>query len=193
MIVHVYTDAEQKFITENIKGKSVVELTEIFNKYFSLALAVSQIKGFIKNHKLRSGLDGRFLKGRVSHNKGKKGTGGWEPTHFKKGHKPDNYLPVGSERVNGDGYAEYKVADPHKWKGKHIILWEEKNGPVPNGHCIIFGDKNKLNFELSNLICVSRKQLLVLNHFGLIREDSDFTRTGIIIADIKLKTSERRK
>ena len=47
---------------------------------------------------------------------GKKGicADGCERTWFKKGHIPANYRPVGSERVNADGYIEVKVADPNK-------------------------------------------------------------------------------
>ena len=75
----------------------------------------------------------RFKKGHVSHNKGKKMPAEvyarCAPTMFKKGNVTHNYKPVGSERVNVDGYVEVKVADPGKWRLKHRVIWEEAHGP----------------------------------------------------------------
>lgn len=101
-------------------------------------------------------------------------------------------MPVGSERVNSDGYVDIKISDPNKWKGKHILIWEKENGPVPKGHCVIFGDGNNRNFDSNNLILVSRQQLIVLNKNNLIQSDADLTRTGVIIADLYQKINERK-
>lgn len=190
---HHYTSEQKEFIKTNIVGRTSNELTEMFNKRFGLDLKVSQIRAFIKNNKLKSGLNTNFKKGHIPHNKGKKGVGGWEPTQFKPGHKPYNYKPVGSERVNSDGYVDVKVADPNKWKPKHQLVWEKENGPVPTGHVVIFGDGNRRNFDINNLILVSRKQLAILNKNNLIQNDADLTRTGIIVADIYRKIGERKK
>lgn len=152
-----------------------------------------KLKLLKKNHGFSSGLDGRFTPGSIPYNKGKKGVGGWEPTQFKKGNRPWNYQPIGSERVNGDGYVDIKIADPNKWKGKHILIWEEHNGPVPKGYAIIFGDGNRRNFNLDNLICVSRHQLLILNRNNLIQKDADLTRTGVIIADLHQMINKCKK
>lgn len=190
---HIFTTKQARFIEENVKGIGNKELTDKFNAHCNLALGVNQIKAYKKNHELSSGLNGQFTKGHVPFNKGKKGIGGWEPTQFKKGHIPVNYRPVGSERVNVDGYIEIKVADPNRWKGKHILTWEKENGPVPRGYAVIFGDGNKRNFDINNLILVSRRQLAALNRKGLIQNDADLTRTAIIITDIYHKISERAK
>lgn len=128
-------------------------------------------------------------------NKGKKGISyeGMKATQFKKGHKPHNWVPVGSERITPDGYVQIKVQEgkkQHNWKGKHILIWEAANGPVPKGHVIIFGDGNKRNFDLNNLLLVSRKQLVRLNQKNLIANDAELTKTGIIIADIYNKIGE---
>lgn len=190
--MHIYTPEEEAFIQDNVKGISNKELTNRFNAYFGLKIGVNQMAAYKKNHKLSSGLTGHFPKGRVPFNKGKKG-GGWEPTQFKKGHIPANYRPVGSERINVDGYTEVKIADPNKWRLKHIVVWEQHNGPLPKGFAVIFGDGDKQNFELDNLILVSRRQLLTLNRNSLIQNNAEATRTAIIIADIFHKISERRK
>jgi len=190
-MAHKYTKEQLDFIIKNVKGIGNGELTQIFNSHFKLNMKVSQIKAFKKNNKLSSGLDGYFPKGHVPFNKDKKGVGGWKPTQFKKGNKPHNYVQVGCERVNSDGYVDIKIKDPNKWKGKHILIWEEQNGCVPKGHAVIFGDRNNRNFDINNLILVSRKQLLTLNKNKLIQSNADLTRTGLIIAEIYQKISKR--
>lgn len=189
---HKYTREETEFIINNQKGIGNSELTQMFNTYFNLNLKVSQVMAFKKNHKLSSGLDGYFVKGYIPFNKGKKGIGGWKPTQFKKGNRPHNHMPVGSKRVNSDDYIDIKIADPNKWRAKHILVWEEHNGPVPKGYAVIFGDGDNRNFEPDNLILVSRKQLLILNKNKLIQNDADLTRTAVIIADIYQKISDRK-
>nr|WP_275901160.1 HNH endonuclease signature motif containing protein [Paenibacillus periandrae] len=139
-------------------------------------------------------MTGRFEPGRTPFNKGKKKDwAGGEATQFKKGHKPHNYVPVGSERINGDDYVDVKIADPNKWRGKHQLVWEKNNGPIPKGYVIIFGDGNRRNFDPNNLILISRGQLAIMNKNGLIQNNADLTRTGIIMADIYRKIGERKR
>jgi hypothetical protein len=193
-MVHKFTPKEAKFIEEHVAERSNLELTEIFNAHFGLELGVNQIKAYKKNHCLSSGQDGRFPSGHTPFNKGQKGiTCGGEATQFKKGNRPWNYQPVGSVRVNTDGYVDIKIADPKKWKAKHVLIWEAVNGPVPKGYVLIFGDGNKLNVELNNLLLVSRKQLVRLNQHNLIQNDTELTRTGILIADIYNKIGEKNR
>lgn len=191
---HSYTEEQQEFIKANVKGRGNTELTKLFNEHFKLSLKVSQIKGYKLNKKLSSGLTGHFPKGNVPANKGKKGViyEGCKKTWFKKGSKPKNYRPVGSERVNVDGYTEIKVVESNKWKLKHRTIWEEHNGSIPKDHVIIFADGDKSNFNLDNLILVSKKQLLILNRNKLIQNDANLTRTGVIVADLIQKISERK-
>jgi hypothetical protein len=106
---------------------------------------------------------------------------------------PWNYDPVGTERINPDGYVDIKIANPNKWKGKHRIIWEKANGPVPKGYAIIFADGNRRNFKLKNLLMVSRAELSVMNKLGLIYKNSDLTKTGKLIADIKLQIGKRKR
>ncbi|PEE20761.1 HNH endonuclease [Bacillus toyonensis] len=192
-MAHQYTSKQKEFIENNVVGRTSDELTEMFNAHFNLELTVGQIRGFKKRFKLKCGINTRFQKGRVAHNKGKKGLGGGGATRFKKGNKPHNYKPVGTERVNVDGYVEIKIAAPNKWRGKHLVVWEEANGPVPKGHAVIFGDRNRLNFKLNNLILVSKKQLFIMNTNNLIQHDADLTRVGVVIADIHQTIRKRVK
>ncbi len=193
-MAHKYIKEQIEFITKNVKGRSNKELTEMFNSKFELSLKVSQIKSFKKNRKLDSGLDGRFKPGHIPFNKGIKGVyaKGCEKTWFKKGSTPINHRPVESERITVDGYTEIKVGEPNKWRLKQQVIWERYNGNIPKGHSILFGDGNKRNFDIDNLILVSRQQLLIMNRNKLIQTDADLTKTGLIIADIYQKIGQRK-
>lgn len=188
-----YTSEIQKFILDNVKGIEITELTNLINQKFDTNYRKSQIHSFVNNRGLKSGLDFRFEKGHIPHNKGKeKYWIGGEETQFKKGHIPHNHKPIGTERITKDGYIEIKITDPNKWRGKHILVWEKQNGPLPKSHVVIFGDRDKRNFNINNLILVSRQQLAVLNKHKLIQTNTDSTRTGVIIANLYKKINDRK-
>jgi hypothetical protein len=197
-----YTAEQIQYIAANITGRRFTELTAMFNDRFGLNISKSAMVSLSDSHGLHNGRDCRFnigyeptqfRKGMTPWNKGKKRTGGYEPTQFKKGNKPANYKPVGTERTNTDGYVEIKIADPSKWKGKHIIIWEEANGAIPKGHVLLFADKNQQNVTLENLLLISRRELAVMNKRGLISSNAEFTKIGVSIADIHLKIGERKR
>lgn len=191
-----YTDEMKEFLKNNAPGKSYQEITFLFNNTFKLDKTITQISSFLKKHKIRTGLFKTFKKGNIPHNKGKKyyPSGRAIETQFKKGHIPSNYRPIGSERIDSDGYTYVKTSDPKTWKLKHRIIWEQKYGPVPSGHIVIFGDGNKQNFDIHNLILVSRRELVVLNNKKLIFNNPEATKAGIKIAKItiKLNSLERK-
>lgn len=159
-----YTDEMKQFIYDNYKGISTSELAEKFNIKFGTQVSVSSMKSYMGNHKLRNGLDGRFEKGHKPHNKGMKMSNDVyekvKHTMFRKGHIPQNHKPVGSERVNVDGYVEVKIEEPNKWKLKQRVIWEKEKGPIPKGSSVIFLDGNRFNFDINNLRCVTRAELL---------------------------------
>ncbi|ACT00267.1 HNH endonuclease signature motif containing protein [Paenibacillus sp. JDR-2] len=175
-----FTPEQKEYIRSNYEGKSNTELTASFNEFFGLDMDVIKIKTFKKNNRLNSGLTGRFGVER-------KPTG----IQYKNGHMPHNSHPVGTEKVNGHGYVEVKIADPKYWKPKHVLVWEEHHQKqVPDGHVVIFGDGDNRNFTPDNLLLVTRGQLVMMNTKGLIKNDVDLTRTGIILADIGLKINQ---
>ena len=186
---HLYAEQEIAFLVSHIKGRTYIELTALFNEHFGVHLAVGQIKAACKNRKLTNGLNGQFVSGRTAHNKGKKGVGGWPPTQFRKGHRPHNWQPVGSERVNGDGYVDVKIAEPNKWRGKHLLLWEERHGQLPKGFAVIFADGNRRNFAQENLVKVSRRELAYLNRNRLLQGNAGLTAVAITIANVAQKAA----
>lgn len=117
----------------------------------------------------------RFRKGQKPHNKGRKGITGSHPntqkSWFKKGFDNGKSLPVGTERVNTDGYLMRKVDNkPHagrdgNWRFVHRELWIEHHGPIPKSHAVVFRNGDKLDVRLENLELVSRIELMARNSF----------------------------
>lgn len=202
-----YTQVHVDFIREHIIGTNFKDLTEMFNKRFGMNVSINSVVSLADRNGLHNqrntlldgeiGAETQFKKGHVPFNKGrKKYWKGGEETQFQKGHRPHNWVPLGTERITKDGYIQIKIQEgkfQNNWKGKHILIWEEHNGPVPKNHNIIFGDCDNRNFDINNLILVSKAQMLFLNNHGLIKNDASITKIGITLADINKKLSERRR
>lgn len=196
--MHRYSEEQKKFIIDNNYGKYSKELAEMFNQQFDTNITANEIKWFRKNHKLNSGLTGQFQKGNISHNKGKKQSEYMtkeaiertKATRFKKGNRPSNYRPVGSERITKDGYIEVKVADPNKWETKNKIVYKQHFGDIPKGYKVIYADGNKLNNDINNLILVSNSELLIANRNHLIYNNKELTESGILISKVIDKTNK---
>ena len=190
-----YTDEMKQFILDNYKGRYNQELADLFNQKFNANITSRTIKSYKANNKLNSGLTGKFRKGQTPHNKGKKMPKEVyekvKQTMFAKGNVPPNHRPVGSGRISKDGYIEVKVAEPNKWRLKQRVVYEEAKGKIPEGCTIIFLDGNKRNFDIDNLRCITRSELLYLNCNGL-NNSNEITETGILMARLD-RTKNKKK
>jgi hypothetical protein len=192
--LHSWTTKQLKRLQELYRERPLKACVEILNREFGLELTFGQVRAATKNHKIRSGRTGRIEKGHVPWNKGKPfDCPGREATQFKKGQMPHNYHPVGTEIVRTDGYLQVKVADPKTWKLKHHLVWEEANGPIPKGHMIVFLNQDKTDTRLENLKLVKRSLMAIANKNGLIREDAEHTKTGLLIAEVKQAAFRAKK
>ena len=191
-----YTDEMKQFILDNYKGRYNQELADLFNQKFNTNITSRTIKSYKANNKLNSGLTGKFRKGQTPHNKGKKMPKEVyekvKHTMFAKGNVPPNHRPVGSERISKDGYIEVKVAEPNKWRLKQRVVYEETKGKIPEGCPIIFLDGNKRNFDIDNLRCITRSELLYLNCNGL-NNSNEITETGILMARLDRAKNKKKK
>lgn len=190
------------YIRANYTGVGRKQMTERLNAEFGTSYTERQIGAFYKNHKLNSGLTGRFEKGHVPANKGKKGVcaPGIEKTQFKKGNLPGNTKPIGYERVSRDGYVEVKVKmRPSRtdcndnFVFKHRLIWERTHGPIPPGCVVIFKDGNKRNFDPDNLALVTMAERLEMTRRGLFSTDADLTEAGIAVARVRTNTFKAKK
>lgn len=135
--------------------------------------------------------NGRFKKGHVPFNKGKKNVTGFSSTRFKKGQRPKNFKEVGSLRFpsNPKEYVMIKVANPSKWRPYHVIVWEKANNkPIPRQGVVIFLDGNNRNFEPSNLFLITKEELLAFNRLR-IRPCKE----AILIARLEVATNRLKK
>lgn len=191
----LFTPEQDQFIRDNNFGHTSIEIANMINDAFGLSIIPEQIKAFRARYKLPScGLTGRFEKGIIPFNKGMKMPGhGAKQTFFKIGHRPKNALPVGTVMMKADGYIYEKIAEPNKWMPKHVLVWEAANGARPKDTAIIFLDRNRTNFAIENLACVSRAELARLNQNNLIHENAEISKAGVLIAKIMTKVGERRK
>lgn len=190
-----FTLEQKGWIEQKYKELQLPELVDQFNQHFGATKTVSQVRAFIKNNKMVSGRTGRFDKGSVSWNAGMKGLcmgGNSVLTRFKPGATPPNHRPVGSERVNVDGYIEIKTAEPNVWRQKHRVEWEKVHGPIPAGHLLWFRDNNRLNCDPSNLMLVTRAQHAVVSKMQLHDATGEHKETVVLIADLSMAKRKRQ-
>lgn len=169
-----YSEAELAFIKRRRKWERS-KLHAAFTAAFPgrRVICLDAFKQICLRHVGPNGRDGRFAKGFVPANKGKKMpyNANSARTQFKKGTRggraAELYKPIGAERFSKEGYLERKIHDglplQSRWRGVHIVNWEELNGPVPKGHCLKCLDGDRLNTDPSNWELVSRAVLARLN------------------------------
>lgn len=200
-MINKWSTTEDKILIENASNHTNKELQQML-----LNIGSERTISSIQHRKRKLGVRcsfnaGCFKKGHNTHNKGKK----WEEymsekgkhnslkTVFKKGNIPHNHRPVGSERINVEGYSEIKIKEPNKWILKHRYIYEQHYGKIPDGYNVMFADKNRQNFDIDNLILVSKHEDLIMNRKKLIYEDKELTKSGHLVAKVIAKTAKLKK
>ncbi|PWJ93557.1 hypothetical protein C8D77_101236 [Mesorhizobium loti] len=153
-----YTAAEIGWLRDN----STMEINE-WCRAFQVAfgrhdVTPSKLHALRKREGWKTGRTGQFDKGVAPWSKGKKLP--FNPnsavTQFKKGLKPHNRRGPGHESLGDDGYIWIVTDRRNPWTGastwrvhKHRWLWEQANGPVPDGMVLkCLGER--LNTDPSN-------------------------------------------
>ena len=190
---HKWTDEEKEYLASIVKGSTYKEITKQMNDKFEYNFSEEQIKGMMYRNKLTTGTGGYFKKGSTPWNKGLKGYMGANKTSFKKGTIPPNQVPIGTESITKGGYIKVKVGEPNKWKLKQRYIYEQHYGEIPKDYNVIFADRNIQNFDINNLVLVSKAEMLILNNNKLIFEDKELTKVGVNIARVIDKTKKRSK
>lgn len=170
-MARLFTDEQEKFIKENVKGILVADLTDLVNETFGTSYTASQVRNLKNRRRWGSGLTTRFKKGHKPFNKGLKQTDYMaaeqiektKATRFKKNSVPPNWKEVGSTRITKDGYLEIKVSDlkgNKNYKAYHRIVYEQHHGvKIKEDEAVVFLDQNKMNFSIDNLKLVKRRDL----------------------------------
>lgn len=181
-----WSDFELEVMRKHYPITSAANLAELFDREIYTVYAKAKRLGIAKSAEFlasaasgRTGFDGRgqggqFRPGLVPANKGKKFPGTGSATTFKKGQVSVNTMPIGSYRVNADGFVERKFAQvpgPYtkRWIPLHRELWIAANGPIPAGHVIAFKrgarttDPAEISLEI--LECLTFAENLQRNSF----------------------------
>ena len=202
-----YTSEELGWIRVRCTGHRATVHAEFCRMFNRTDVSLSNFNALCKRNGWLTGRTGQFEKGIVPANKGKAcepGKGGRHPnaqrTQFRKGSLPHNTKYAGHERVSRDGYVEISVeqTNPHtgferRYVQKHRYLWEEANGPIPEGHFLKCKDGNRLNCDPSNWECLPRPaQVYLQSRYGLDYEHADPAVKPSIIAIAKLKYAVRK-
>ena len=193
-------DAALEFMGKNSQLISRQAMIDTMADQFGTVLSMASLKKIYSSNGFK-GMNTTFKKGVPSWHAGKKlgPHGRSAETHFKKGGRPFNYQPIGSERITTEGFIQVKLTDtgypPKDWVMKSRIVWEESRGEkMPKGHILRFIDGDKLNIDPSNLLLVTRGEHCVMNRWLKIH---DMPKDGLItvhlLAKIKIAANKRGK
>lgn len=204
-----YTADEMAWLEAN-RAMMIGDYHRAFTAAFQRAdISAQNLHSLRKRKGWRTGRTGCFAKGQEPVNKGKRcppGTGGRHPnarrTQFQKGNISHTYRGPGHERIDTkDGYVVLIVAETTPWSGaatrpvhKHRYLWEQANGPLPEGHVLKCLDGDKTNTAPSNWEAVPRAILPRLNgRFGRGYETAPTELKPVILAVAKLEERARSR
>lgn len=184
MVNNPWTPAQVRALRRRYANTATADLVaalghpagSIYNQASKLGLRKSPAY-FIDGH--TKGAASRFQTGQTPWNKGQPYQAGGRSaeTRFKPGRPASdarNYLPIGSLRINHEGYLERKMTDDpslapvRRWTPIHRLVWEAANGPVPPSHVVAFKNNARTTVEaeitLDRLECVSRADMARRNH-----------------------------
>lgn len=205
-----YSAVELAWISKNAQRPRREAHAEFISLFGRGDVSPDNFNSLCKRKGWMTGRTGRFAKGQASPNKGKvcpPGKGGRHPnaqkTQFTKGSRSGRaealYRPVGTERVSREGYLERKIHDGmplhSRWRGVHLIRWEERHGRVPQDHCLKCRDGNRQNTDPDNWACIPRAMLPYLNGwrgFDYEAAPAALRPTILTIAELRHRTREVR-
>ena len=181
----VWTSAEEAYLREHYANGSTPVIAEhlkrTLQKVYGKArkLGLKKTAEYVKDPKNRCqlfkghvlGVAWQFKKGSVPANKGLRrpgyAPGRMAETQFKKGarsgYAAKNWVPVGSIRIDPEGYRRIKVREAVAgkeptgygnsgvWPMYNRWLWEKHKGPIPPKHHVIFKDGKREHCVIENL------------------------------------------
>lgn len=195
-----YTDEELAFIQSVSRWSRSEAHAAYCQKFNRDDVCLKNFNALCKRKGWLTGRTGRIEPGNVPFNKGKPHPtrGRAAQTQFKAGGLPHNTRHLGYERVSKDGYVEISVAEtnPHtgyerRFVHKHRYLWEQANGPIPDGCALKCLDGDKTNTDPSNWDAIPRGVLARLNG-GRFRKTVPYDQASdelkpLVMASAKLK------
>ena len=202
-----YPQGVYEFVRDNSWGVSSKGMAEMVNKKFGTSFTATMMKQFRQRHGIKSGVTGWYQKGHAPGTKGKtieeickhdpEKLAKVRATQFKKGDRPLNEKAVGAIVTNSEGYVlrkkQMEGSQWERWEFLHRAVWEEHNGPVPDGMIVMFKDGNRQNCCIDNLMLVSRGELAVMAKRGYRFEDPDLTEAAVNMVRLKIMANKRKR
>ena len=202
-----WSDEEIEFIREHAMEMPCAELLKLVNDRFGKDYSLEQLyhvkaRCRIKSPNIgcfrkgiRSSPATEFKKGHVPRNKGTHPptVGRMAETQFKQGQMPHNHKPVGSERISY-GKIQLKIAEPNKWEWLATLIWQSVHKKaLPEGCIIRFANEDITDYSPENLVAITKAQNAVLNHLHIHTYDADSLKAALLICDLKMQQSKRKK
>lgn len=192
------------FIREIAYGRGYKEIAQMVNERFGDGtITVKQTRGYLKNHKIKTGRTSCFTKGHIPWTKGKtieeilrdpEKIRRFYENQYKKGNVPHNALPLGTIIKNADGYLirkkQMEGSQWERWEMLHRAVWEKHNGPIPEGMMVTFKDGNTENCDIGNLILIDMAENVAMNCRGYRSEDPDLTVAALTMLRINKRVAE---
>lgn len=168
----VYTAEHIAFFQQYVPHFPFKRVVEIFNHQFGTQLTAEQIKQACQKRGIKRPNNGCFKKGGVPWNKGISlpSTGRAREFHFKKGHRPHTWKPIGTERVcSKDGVVLVKVAesDQHTkngWRYRAHLVLEQAGQTIPPNHIVVHRNGIPDDDRVENLLVIPRALSVRLAH-----------------------------
>lgn len=194
-----------EFIRDNSWGVSSKEMAEMVNEKFGTDFNEHRMKCFRAKYKIRSGVTGWFQKGREPGNKGKKQSEYCSPealeasrkTQFRKGNHPVNEMQIGAISTTRDGHLIRKKsmtgAQWERWEFLHRAVWEEHNGPIPEGMVVVFRNGDKKDVRIDNLMLISRGELSTMSRKGYWSADPELTEAAVSLVRLQQRANKKRR
>lgn len=155
----IYSKEEIDFIAATAELSRKDGHAAFVDHFGRASMSIETFVSLRKRLKIKTGRTGHFEKGGTPWSKGKKlpFNANSAATQFKPGLTPHNTKFAGHERVSEEGYIYISIDAPNPHTGfdrryvhKHRWLWEQVNGPVPEGMVLKCLDGNKSNTDPSN-------------------------------------------
>lgn len=202
-----WSDEEIEFVREHAMQMPCAELVKLVNERFGKNYSLEQLyrvkaRCRIKSLNIgcyrkgiRNSPETEFKKGHVPHNKGTHPptVGRMAETQFKQGQMPHNHKPVGSERISY-GKIQIKIAEPKSWEWLATLIWQSVHKKaLPEGCIIRFANEDITDYSPENLVAITKAQNAVLNHLHIHTYDADSLKAALLICDLKMQQSKRKK
>lgn len=172
-----FTKEQEEFIHKNAPTMYRRILVDALNKAFGTNFPYTTVKSYCVRHKLTApGGDGKFTSDSANWQRGlskEEFKAHYSEESFKKMTSPmlesNRIHKIGDVVIRHDRKYIYINEDYGKPINQRIqeygrYLWEQVNGPIPDGFMIVYLDGDYMNCTIDNLICVPKKYRAFLMH-----------------------------